>query len=153
MKQIKSFRGKYNFLSNFYRCTIYYNGLSYFTVEHAFQAQKSIRHEDRLKIWNADTPGQAKAIGRKIELRADWEEVKLQVMADLIWIKFSYPELKEKIIRTGDAQLIEGNTWGDRYWGVYREQGENHLGRILMAVRSLLIETVPARAVLTQSVF
>ena len=46
-------------------------------------------------------------------------------------------DLRSLLVATGDRELIEGNTWGDTFWGVDKNtgQGENHLGRILMELR------------------
>ena len=87
------------------------------------------------------TPNCAKRLGRQVELRSDWETVKYDVMYQVCMAKFQQnPELLRKLVRTGDAELIEGNTWGDRVWGVdlYRGVGENHLGKILMKIREEL---------------
>ena len=83
----------------------------------------------------AGNPGQAKRIGRRIELRPGWDDVRDEIMLDLIRIKFYLPSLATKLLATGDAELVEGNYWGDTYWGVSRGRGENRLGQILMQVR------------------
>ena len=93
------------------------------------------------KIRLADNPGKAKKIGRSIELRKDWEAAKMCVMIAVIRRKFSAryrPELCQQLIDTGNAILIEGNTWGDTFWGVCNGKGKNNLGRILMARREVL---------------
>ena len=80
---------------------------------------------------------------KKVKLREDWEDIKLEVMHNVVFNKFvnkSTSNLGYKLIYTGDAELIEGNNWKDKYWGVYNGIGENHLGKILMKVRSELIE-------------
>ena len=96
--------------------------------------------EDFLKIANAKTPGEAKKLARKLPIRPDWEEVKDQIMLDLVRIKFSKSGLKKALLATGDAELIEGNTWNDTYWGVCKGVGQNKLGKILMQVRKELRE-------------
>lgn len=128
---ITEFKGAYAFLSNFY---LEPNGL---TAEHRFQATKTLDPRQRDEVLAARTPGAAKHLGRKVALRPDWEDIKLSVMRDLVAAKFREPELREKLLATGDAYLQEGNRWNDRYWGVdiASGRGENHLGRILMAVR------------------
>lgn len=129
---IDRFRGEYDFLSNFYLeddCT---------TVEHFFQALKTKDTAEQEKILNAPTPGSAKRLGRTVKLRSDWEEIKDDIMYELVRDKFEDPELAEKLLATGEAELIEGNTWGDTYWGVCRGRGLNKLGRILMQVRAEL---------------
>lgn len=130
---------EYGFLSNFYSSPIQYEGIVYPTVEHMFQALKALDIETRKKIANAATPGQAKRLGRSVALREDWEEVKVDVMRTALQLKFSDPTLRAKLIATGDAELIEGNTWNDRFWGVCRGSGKNMLGLLLMELRSSLM--------------
>ena len=87
------------------------------------------------------TSPEAKALGRKIELRPDWDSVKDIVMYDVCKLKFTtHTDLKEKLLSTGDAELIEGNYWGDVYWGVCNGIGKNKLGKTLMRIRSELRE-------------
>lgn len=131
---------EYAFLSNFYSSPIQYEGIVYPTVEHMFQALKALDMETRKKIANAATPGQAKRLGRSVALREDWEEVKVDVMRTALQLKFSNPALRAKLIATGDAELIEGNTWNDRFWGVCRGTGKNMLGLLLMELRCSLTE-------------
>jgi ribA/ribD-fused uncharacterized protein len=136
---INDFRGKYRFLSNFYPSPISdKNGNVYPTVEHAFQACKTRDPAEQERIRQAASPGEAKKIGRSITLREGWEEIKLGVMLHCLHAKFRNPELAAQLLATGDQELIEGNTWGDRYWGVCNGTGENHLGRLLMQVREEL---------------
>lgn len=136
---ISSFIGVYRFLSNFWPAIVEHEGLTYPSVEHAYQAAKSLDTNERQRIAAIVEPGDAKRAGRALPLRSDWENVKLRVMEDCVRYKFTHhPELREKLLATGDAELIEGNTWGDRFWGVCDGQGENHLGKILMRVRAEL---------------
>jgi ribA/ribD-fused uncharacterized protein len=131
----------FEFLSNFFMKEQYYWGNNTFkSAEHAYQYQKAVHDADRRAIENASTPGQAKKIGRQIEIRKDWEYVKLWVMLEIIRRKFCNSAMGELLLGTGDAELIEGNTWGDTFWGVCRGKGENHLGKILMLVRDELRE-------------
>lgn len=142
MKQITDFRNDYAFLSNFAYSPIDYEGEIYPTIEHAFQAAKTLNPEERRKVHEAASPGSAKRIGRRVTLRSDWEQVKLEIMLDILRQKFSNPEMKQKLIDTGDAKLIEGNTWGDRSWGCVEVDGKwvgkNNLGKLLMKVRAEL---------------
>lgn len=135
MKAISSFSGEYRFLSNFYSSKIKFGRLEYPTVEHAYQAAKTLNEEDREIVSKAPTPGVAKRLGRQLALRDDWEKVKLGIMLHLVRVKFGTVAFEDKLLSTGEAELIEGNYWNDTFWGVCRGRGENHLGKILMKVR------------------
>ena len=138
VKIIDSFHGEYAFLSNYYDSPIFYDGILYPTVEHAFQAAKTTVFIHRIIIANKKTPGQAKCAGRKVTLRDNWDDIKLYIMKELIILKFTNPKLKSALLNTKDAELIERNTWNDTYWGICNGIGENHLGKILMEVREML---------------
>lgn len=135
---IDTFRDKYLFLSNLSQAKIKYNGLEFKSSEAAFQAQKVLDDEERIPFTKL-APKEAKRRGRQVKLRPDWEDVKDDIMEEVVRAKFSQNEgLKIKLLATGDATLIEGNTWNDRYWGVDIKTGEgqNRLGKILMKIRS-----------------
>lgn len=133
---IDSFTGGYEFLSNFYNCPVIYNGLRYQNSEAAFQAQKLKSNMDRIPFTKL-TPSQAKRLGRQVQLRDDWEEIKLMEMFNIVYCKFKQnPDLAKKLADTGDTYLEEGNTWNDTYWGVCKGVGENKLGKILMTIRN-----------------
>lgn len=139
---IDEFRGRYFFLSNFYTAPVIYQGIRFENNEAAFQAAKC---PERMTEFCGLTPNAAKRLGRRVQLRPDWETVKYDVMYEVCMAKFTQnPDLLSKLLDTGDAELIEGNTWGDRVWGVdmYRAIGENHLGKILMRVRAELNDVV-----------
>ena len=136
---IDRFSEEYRFLSNFFDAAVEYDRISYPTVEHAFQAQKTEDRGEQRAIAAAGSPGAAKRMGRKVKLRRDWESVKVGIMRELVQLKFTtHPDLAERLLATGDAQLIEGNSWNDNFWGVCGEHGKNWLGRILMEVREEL---------------
>jgi ribA/ribD-fused uncharacterized protein len=143
MEKIERFAGMYWFLSNFYPSAIVYDGLTYATVEHAYQASKAVHDADREAIRLAASPGAAKIIGRALNnrpgaKRADWDQVNLRIMRELIHLKFADPVLRAMLLATGSAELIEGNHWGDTFYGVCRGQGCNWLGKILMAERTAI---------------
>jgi ribA/ribD-fused uncharacterized protein len=125
----------YAFLSNFHPSTIYVDGKSYATVEHAYQAHKAIDESSHELIRKSSTPAEAKKLGRGVGLRPDWETIKLDLMRKLVRKKFENPFLRPQLLATGDKQLVYGNTWNDRFFGVCRGTGDNWLGRILMEVR------------------
>ena len=136
---ISSFTGLYDFLSNFYRSTIIFDGVIYATNEHAFQAAKTLIKSERTRIMNAETPGKAKRFGGEVKLREDWESVKVDIMRKLIEQKFSRgTDNARRLLMTKDEELIEGNKWNDTFWGVCDGVGENHLGKLLMEVRESL---------------
>lgn len=128
---IDRFDGKYRFLSNFWPG-------DRTSLEHKFQAAKCVNKYERQAILNARTPGEAKKLGRRCKMRPDWDDVKLEVMYHLVKEKFSDPWLASKLLATGSEELVEGNTWGDTFWGVCGGSGTNHLGKILMRVRDEL---------------
>ncbi len=132
---IRKFSGHYSFLSNFYPCIIKYEGEVYSSVENAYQAAKSTDSKIR-KQFTSLSAGHAKKLGQKIAKRDDWEDVKVDVMYDLLKQKFSQPKLRTLLLMTENDDLVEGNTWGDTTWGVYRGKGKNLLGKLLMKVRS-----------------
>ncbi|MGN0180803.1 MAG: NADAR family protein [Candidatus Ornithomonoglobus sp.] len=100
----------YEFLSNFYEASITFNGLTYGNAEAAFQAQKVLDNEERMKFCRL-TPNIAKKRGRKVQLRTDWEEIKLELMYEIVKSKFEQnPKLAQKLLATGEQGLVEGNT-------------------------------------------
>lgn len=133
---ITSFKRKYFFLSNFYSAPVIYKDFRFENNEAAFQSTKC---PERMSEFCGLNPQRAKQLGRRVKLRPDWESVKFDVMYEVCLAKFSqHPDLRAKLITTGDAELVEGNTWGDRVWGVCGGVGENHLGKILMRIRKEL---------------
>lgn len=146
---IDDFNGQYRFLSNFaWSDFIWYSRRfgpqRVRTVEHAYQAEKALRHQAFYDVLATPTPGTAKRAGRRIEIRPDWEEVKFPIMRRALDAKFrSSFALTDLLLATGDEQLVEGNTWHDNIWGDCHCNkrvdcdlpGENHLGRMLMDLR------------------
>ena len=143
LKVINSFKKDYEKFSNFYPVLVYYRGLDYPSVEHAFVAGKSIDPMFQRKIAQLpeNKAGEAKRLGRKVKLREDWDIFKLGHMRDLLLQKFQYLSFKNLLLSTGDMQLVEGNYWHDNYWGdCYCSKctdivGHNQLGKMLMKVR------------------
>jgi len=137
-EEIRSFRDKYRFLSNFFPAKVLFEGDIYPSVEHAYQSAKTLNPDERQAIRQVKLAGMAKQLGKHVTLRSDWRQINLNIMKVLVREKFQDLVLKEKLLNTGDAILIEGNNWGDTYWGNYNGEGHNHLGRILMEVREEL---------------
>ena len=132
---IDSFKGKYEFLSNFYPVKVTYMGFTFDSSEAAYQAAKC---PERTGEFVGVTPAYAKSLGKRVELRKDWEDIKDRIMYEVCDAKFRQnPDIKLKLIATGDDELVEGNFHGDRYWGVYRGVGNNRLGETLMELRTV----------------
>ena len=139
MKTIDRFTGEYRWLSNFWPTIVWYNGEMYGSVEHAYQAAKTLDTADRAWIRSLSSPWAAKRAGRSVVLRKDWETYRLAIMYELVRHKFEDDDgLRAKLLATGDAELVEGNHWGDTFWGVCGGKGRNELGKILMRVRGEL---------------
>lgn len=141
MNTVLRFSGLYRFLSNFYPCDVIFEGCSYPSVEHAYVAAKTLDPWLREYIAKTPNPGKVKIIGGGLQLRADWEQIKLPLMEGLLRQKFRPgSHLENALLATRGAELIEGNTWGDTFWGVCNGVGENNLGKLLMKIRSELSE-------------
>lgn len=137
---IKEFRGEYRFLSNFFPCEVRLEGIVYPSSEHAYMAQKTT--DVRMRMWMAGIAGaaEAKKAGRALPLRPGWDGMKQGEMLKVVKAKFEQnPHLAQMLVQTGDQELIEGNWWGDAYWGVDLKtgKGENFLGKTLMLVRDM----------------
>lgn len=136
---ITSFTGDYAFLSNFYPHAVQINGDIYPTSEHAFQALKTDDHAEREKVRFAKTPAAAKVLGKRVTPRVGWDRERFEVMERVVRAKFADPELADKLLATGERELIEGNTWRDTTWGCVKGKdghwkGRNELGKILTKV-------------------
>ncbi len=132
---IEGFFGEYRFLSNFHMAPITWEGVTYPSTEHAYQAAKSLNVQERKRIAALETPKEARRAGQNVKLRPDWDRVKLHIMTELTRLKFQHSDLRERLLATGDAYLEETNWWRDRYWGVCEGSGQNQLGKLLMRVR------------------
>jgi hypothetical protein len=132
---IDRFDGEHQFLSNFHPAPVQLDGVAYPSVEHAYQAAKTYDPEWRERVRIAATPGKAKRLGAKLPVREDWNQSKLGVMEHLLRQKFEHPHLLAALHATIGHDLVERNTWGDRFWGVHDDEGHNHLGRLLMKIR------------------
>jgi ribA/ribD-fused uncharacterized protein len=133
---INGFKGEHSFLSNFAPCEIIFEDFWYPSTEHAYVAAKTLDKNIRANISSIVSPGAVKRFGRSLIVRDDWNSIKLDVMAELIHLKFEQKEFKDKLLATGTSYIEETNTWGDVFWGVCRGRGGNHLGKILMRERA-----------------
>lgn len=137
---IAHFDGKYSFLSNFYNSEVIFEGQTYPSVEHAYQAAKTTNPVAR-KVFQKPTTltaGQAKRLGKTLDLRPHWEAIKVGIMFQLLTEKFTDTNLRLRLQATETEELIEGNDWDDTFWGVCNGVGENMLGKCLMKVRETL---------------
>lgn len=138
---IDSFSGHYSWLSNFYRCSFAVDGVVYASTEHYYQAMKApVGSPEHVAIRDARNPAEAKRLGQHVLLLPrDWDERKIEVMRTALSAKFRQnANLTKWLLQTGDAELIEGNTWGDTFWGVCKGKGRNELGKLLMELRATI---------------
>jgi ribA/ribD-fused uncharacterized protein len=131
----------YGCFSNFSPHSIYLNGQNWLTVEHYYQAQKFVGSvNERLinLIRDAETPQIAASLGRdrSLQLRPDWEEVKIPIMRAGVLAKFiTHVDIQGILLSTGDCMIVEDSPT-DYYWGCgCNKSGQNYLGKILMSVR------------------
>lgn len=155
-------RDHFGFLSNFHIAPIEVEGEAWATSEHYYQAQKSRRAAFQAAVRAAVSPGHAKRLGADpglpknrsgqswfrtngVPKRADWQDVKLEVMRIAVRAKFlQNSELGQKLLATGTSELIEDST-GDEFWGCGKKgAGQNWLGRVLMEVRAELQQSLPS---------
>jgi hypothetical protein len=128
-------------MSNFYPTSIEYLGHLFPTSEHAYDAAKVLDISQREYIASLPTPGQAKRYGHRVDIRYDWDNVKVEIMLDILRYKFRKPYFCQLLIDTGDIPIVENNYWHDNFWGACLctrcsgDIGENQLGRLLMKVR------------------
>jgi ribA/ribD-fused uncharacterized protein len=137
------FDDEYDFLSNLFEEEVIHNGIKYPSAEHAFQAMKTSDVNEQSKIIEASSPSKAKLLGRKLTIKDNWEKIQEKEMYEVCLSKFKNNEnLKKKLLDTGNLTLVNGNSGGDNYWGMYIDKdimdGDNKLGRILMQVREEL---------------
>ena len=133
---IFGFVGNYSFLSNFYPCIIRYKDRMFKCSEAAFMSEKTLDESQKDLISNMNA-SESKKFGRKVELRADWEKVRCEIMKEVLTEKFKQnPILLNKLKQTGDKEIVEANYWNDRFWGCDPDGvGQNNIGKILMGLR------------------
>jgi ribA/ribD-fused uncharacterized protein len=162
MEVISKFKNEYDFLSNYYflPMLIKWEGMLWATVEHAYQAAKTLDPIARKEIKNAETPNIAKRLGNTVKLRDDWDKIRISIMTELVWLKFeSNPYLQDKLLDTGNAYIVEGNYWHDNFWGeCYCDKcahiaGTNYLGQILMNIRKEIANPMTKEQKLREAVF
>lgn len=143
-KIVKEFQGQYRWLSNFVPAEVELNGVKYASVEHAYMSAKS--DDPEWKAYCADgknKPGDVKRKSKTIQLRPDWNEIKLGVMEHCVRQKFNQEPYKSRLLATGDMYLQESNTWKDTFWGIDLKTGNgfNNLGKLIMKIRKEINES------------
>lgn len=152
---INKFEGRFRFLSNFYPCKIEHKGIKYPSVEHFYVAMKVTEMQlldgvyytaadFREMISRISNPGDVKKIGSRVKIRRDWDDKKLEFMNWAVREKFKDETLSEMLLSTSDQEIIEGNWWHDKFWGVCscpkcNNTGDNNLGKILMTIRGEIL--------------
>lgn len=140
---VHGFFKDYRWLSNYHLCDIEWYDTKFSSTEAAYQASKIDMIDEanitKFSEFSTMTPSEAKKAGQLIPIRKDWDQVKDEIMFKINMIKYlSCPDLKEKLLATGDKELVEDNWWGDSYWGRNFGEGRNMLGITLMKIRARL---------------
>ena len=136
---ICGFQKEYQFLSNFWSCPVELWGIKFLSSEQAYVYSKSEDEHFRRQVLAEVRPGKIKQLGSLVELRPNWDDIKRDIMKEILFAKFRQnPELKRKLLETGMRYLEETNWWHDTYWGVCNGIGDNNLGQLLMLVRTTL---------------
>ena len=132
--------GKYRSFSNWYNRSFIYKGITWATSEHALMSEKNPKDKKyQKKLIKSTDPGEAKRLGRKVKLRPDWDKVKLNIMIDILYAKFSQnPDLAKLLLDTGNRPIHENCR--DKWWGGGPNfpGGRDFLGIALKAVRKKL---------------
>ncbi len=141
-RAIEEFTGRYRFLSNFLEHPILVGSRIFDSLEAAYQSEKAVgnRKDDFIGI----PANFARKLGRSQPIPKNWDINKVGIMKRLLRIKFSDVVLRQKLLDTGDARLVEGNYWHDNFWGVCTCMncgiGDNTLGELLMKVRAEIVD-------------
>lgn len=143
LNTIYGFFGPFRFLSNFHVVSIPYDGLVYPSTEAAYMSGKTDNPLTKKALANTKSPSEAKRIGRALELREDWDDIRIQVMEEVNTVKYTQdtPEskqLRQMLLVTKPCILVEANWWNDTFWGECKGVGENNLGKVLMRIRDTL---------------
>lgn len=145
-KNIAGFVAEYRWLSNYFPCRVEWEGRVYGSAEAAYHSGK-YPAADRDVFTRLDPDRARKLSHTKPYDSAAWKARMVPVMREVVWAKFSQnPELAQKLLATGERYLEETNWWGDKTWGVYRGEGHNLLGKIIMDTRARLAKESAAAA-------
>jgi len=129
----------YGFLNNFKKARMFIYGHWTNNVETPYQSAKTLTKAQEDAIWACKTPREARDLGQKVKMRADWDKIKVQVMYECCMAKFlQHADLRKQLMETGDQELIEDSPI-DSFWGCGADgRGQNNLGKVLMRVREEL---------------
>jgi len=133
----------YGWMSNFYPSVLNIDGMTYPTVEHYYQSMKTFDGAIHVWISNAPKPFLAMTIGRKLRGKDgfdkdEWEKIKVNVMLNGLRHKFHQLDMKELLLKTGNAVLHEDSP-SDKFWGV---KGKDQLGKCLMQIREEILDEI-----------
>lgn len=138
-KHVEASKHITNWFSNMRRFDepLTYQGVNYWTSENFFQAMKTkdLGIREQIALMN---PYKSKTFARTVDLREDWQEIKINVMRYALRHKFSEHTRWGRFLKESKEELIEFNNWGDEFWGVdiFSENGANHLGKLLTEIRN-----------------
>lgn len=136
---ILGFFEEYRWLSNYESCKIKLGDYTFNSSEAAYMAEKTDNPEQKAHLASLATGSEAKKYGQKVDLKPDWDKIKVGAMSKILLAKFEQnPPLAEKLVATGEKYLEETNWWHDTFWGVCEGVGNNSLGKLLMMVRRQL---------------
>jgi len=151
-KQIFFYEHEFYVFSNFSAFMIHWKGKLYPTSEHAYHAEKFGDENLKAQIRSALSAHDALKLAHehKDKYRTDWDNIKLNVMKEILRAKASqHPYAMKKLLESGDRELIE-DSWRDPYWGWGpNKDGENHLGKLWMELRDELKNSANKEAVLS----
>lgn len=143
----KSNEKPYGVFSNLYRRTVIFEGVSYATSEHAYQAGKARKDNVREWILSAPSPSLVAMAAHGLyvwDVTPNWSKIKFDRMRAVLLAKFSqHDDLRKILLDTGNARLVESATVKNSVnleWGEVNGKGKNMLGVLLMEVRTLLQE-------------
>lgn len=140
---ITAFQATYFFLSTFSPAPVYLDQIQYPTVAHALEAARLVSDKDRARIRACANPSQMIQMTKALPSRLDWDTQKIEILRGLLQQKFEDPSLRDALLRTGARPLENHNYWHDRFWGIFRSEGDNWLGQLLMEHRTRLAQTPP----------
>lgn len=142
---IDGFLGDHAFLGSFHPCRVELDGLVYPSAEAAYQACKSGAPLQR-RMFTQMLPSAARRLGHAQSLRPGWADVRVDEMRRVLRAKFADPALRDRLLATGEARLVNTVTWDEPFWGVRAGVGENMLGQLLEQLRAELLEQATAPA-------